>query len=114
MILYKKASKTSNFSPLASQNISIGRDPFNQNFRKFRSKTEWIASVQPEIFEKLRPRHLSRWTTFHGLTSPIEMDRSIWPSQTILNGFYENVTKTLENENLRPGLSFRSTKTRTL
>ena len=27
-----------------------GRDPFNQNFRKFRSKTQWIGSVQPERF----------------------------------------------------------------
>ena len=30
----------------------IGRDPFNQNFRKFRSKTQWIGSVQPEKFRK--------------------------------------------------------------
>ena len=30
-----------------------GRDPFNQNFRKFRSKThEWIGSVQTEKFRK--------------------------------------------------------------
>ena len=29
-----------------------GRDPFNQNFRKFRSKTQWIGSVQPEKFGK--------------------------------------------------------------
>ena len=27
-----------------------GCDPFNQNFRKFRSKTQWIGSVQPEKF----------------------------------------------------------------
>ena len=33
----------------------IGRDPFDQNFRKFRSKTEWIGSVQPEKFEKIGP-----------------------------------------------------------
>ena len=32
----------------------IGRDPFNQNFRKFRSKTEWIGSVQLEKFRKKR------------------------------------------------------------
>ena len=32
-----------------------GRDPFNLNFRKFRSKTQWIASVQPESFEKTGP-----------------------------------------------------------
>ena len=29
-----------------------GCDPFNQNFRKFRSKTEWIGTVQPEKFRK--------------------------------------------------------------
>ena len=33
---------------------NLGRDPFNQNFRKFRSKTEWIGSVQPEKFRKNR------------------------------------------------------------
>ena len=37
----------------------IGRDPFNQNFRKFRSKTQWIGSVQPEKFRK-------NWSTFWG------------------------------------------------
>ena len=30
----------------------LGRDPFNQNFRKFRSKSQWIGSVQPEKFRK--------------------------------------------------------------
>ena len=34
-----------------------GRDPFKQNFRKFRSKTQWIGSVQPEKFRK-------NWSTF--------------------------------------------------
>ena len=34
---------------------SHGRDPFNQNFRKFRSKTQWIGSVQPETFRKTGP-----------------------------------------------------------
>ena len=29
-----------------------GRDPFDQNFRKFRSKTQWIGSVQPKKFRK--------------------------------------------------------------
>ena len=29
--------------------------PFNQNFRKFRSETEWNDSVQPEKFRKDRP-----------------------------------------------------------
>ena len=32
----------------------LGRDPFNQNFRKCRSKTQWIGSVQPEKFRKNR------------------------------------------------------------
>ena len=32
--------------------LNIGRDPFNQNFRKFRFKTQWIGSVQPEKFRK--------------------------------------------------------------
>ena len=36
-----------------------GRDPFNQNFRKFWSKTQWIGSVQPEKFRK-------NWSTFWG------------------------------------------------
>ena len=36
-----------------------GCDPFTQNFRKFRSKTEWIGSVQPERFRK-------SWSTFRG------------------------------------------------
>ena len=31
---------------------NIGRDPFNQTFRKFRFKTQWIGSVQPEKFRK--------------------------------------------------------------
>ena len=30
----------------------LGRDPFNHNFRKFRSKPQWIGSVQPEKFRK--------------------------------------------------------------
>ena len=32
--------------------VDSGRDPFNQTFRKFRSKTQWIGSVQPEKFRK--------------------------------------------------------------
>ena len=31
------------------------RDPNNQNVRKFRSKTQWIGSVQPEKFRKTGP-----------------------------------------------------------
>ena len=44
-----------------------GRDPFDQNFRKFRSKTRWIGSVQPEKFRK-NGSYLLRWTTFPGRT----------------------------------------------
>ena len=36
-----------------------GRDPFNQNFREIRSKTQWIGSVQLEKFRK-------KWSTFWG------------------------------------------------
>ena len=32
-----------------------GRDPFNQNFLKFWSKTQWIGSVQLEKFKKTGP-----------------------------------------------------------
>ena len=32
--------------------VSFGCDPFNQNFRKFWSKTQWIGSVQQENFRK--------------------------------------------------------------
>ena len=31
---------------------TLGRDLFDQNFRKFRSKTQWIGSAQPEKFRK--------------------------------------------------------------
>ena len=40
----------------------LGCDPFNQNFQKFWSKTEWIGSVQKEKFRKSGP--------------PFEVDRS--------------------------------------
>ena len=43
----------------------LGRDPFNQNFRKFRFKTHWIDSVG-KVSKKLV--HLLRWTTFPGRT----------------------------------------------
>ena len=36
-----------------------GRDPFNQNFPRFRSKTQWIGSVHPEKFRK-------NWSAFWG------------------------------------------------
>ena len=31
---------------------ATGRDPVNQTFRKFRSKTQWIGSVQSKKFRK--------------------------------------------------------------
>ena len=34
--------------------VDHGRDPFNQNFRKFRSKTVWIGSVLPAKIRKKR------------------------------------------------------------
>ena len=39
--------------------LVLGRDLFNQNFRKFRSKTQWIGLVQPEKFRK-------NWSTVWG------------------------------------------------
>ena len=58
---------------------TIGRDSFNQNFRKFRSKPEWIGSVQPEKFRKNQ-------STFRGgpLFS-VGRTRSIWLFRPILN-----------------------------
>ena len=35
-----------------SRECHCGRHPFNQDFRKFRSKTQWIGSAQPEKFRK--------------------------------------------------------------
>ena len=48
----------------------MGRDPFNQNFPKFLSKTQWIGSVQPEKFRK-------NWSTFWG--------RPLFPVQLVGN-----------------------------
>ena len=42
-----------------SERGALGRDSFNQNLRKFLSKTQWIGSVQPEKFRK-------NWSTFRG------------------------------------------------
>ena len=46
-----------------------GRDPFNQNFRKFRSKTQWIGSIQTEKFRK-------NWSTFWG--GPLFPVEPVW------------------------------------
>ena len=52
----------------------LGRDQFNQTFRKFWSKTEWIGLFQPKKFPE-------KQSTFRGLplfsVGPVEMDRSI-------------------------------------
>ena len=53
--------------PLTIGIRNFRRDPFNKNFRKFRSKTQWISSVQPEKCKK-KLVHLLRWTTFPGRT----------------------------------------------
>ena len=45
--------------PLTIGIRNFRRDPFNKNFRKFRSKTQWISSVQPEKCQK-------NWSTFWG------------------------------------------------
>ena len=51
------------FTPRHNQDL--GRDPFNQNFRKFRSKPQWITvRSNPKSFEKTGPpfevEHFSR------------------------------------------------------
>ena len=47
--------------------VSKTKRNLDQNFRKFRSKTQWIGSVQPEkVSSKLV--QLLRWTTFPGRT----------------------------------------------
>ena len=57
-----------------------GHDPFNQNFWKFQSKTQWISSVQPEKFYKNK-----MWTTFFGQTTVwSKNDHSIQPFWLIL------------------------------
>ena len=50
----------------------LGRDPFNQNFRKFRSKTQWIVSVQPEKFRR-------NWSTFW---DSFEVDHFSWSDRS--------------------------------
>ena len=40
------------FEMVCLKSLLRGRDPLNQNFRKFQSKTHWIGSVQPEKFRK--------------------------------------------------------------
>ena len=53
-----------------------GHDPFNENFLKFRSKTEWIGSVETEKFRKRGSTFRGGWTTLLGWTGLIEIDRS--------------------------------------
>ena len=52
-------SDTSSVWNFWAPSSNFGRDPFNQNFRKVRSKTQWIGSVQPKKFRK-------NWSTFWG------------------------------------------------
>ena len=59
-----------------------GRNSFSQNFRKFRSKTQWIGSVQRESFEKTGPPfevdHFSRSDRLENLdewTAPLNWER---------------------------------------
>ena len=47
--------------------VSKTKRNLDQNFRKFRSKTQWIGSVQQEKVSK-KLVHLLRWTTFPGRT----------------------------------------------
>ena len=61
--------------------LYLGCDPFNQNSRKFRSKTRWIGSVQPEKFRR-------NWSTFWGgplfLVGPVGiLDEWIAPLEPI-------------------------------
>ena len=53
-----------------------GRDSFNQTFRKFRSKSEWIGSVQPEKFRK------NRYTFRSGPLFSVGPVRSKWAIPT--------------------------------
>ena len=47
--------------------VYYGHDPFNQNFWKFRSKTQWIGfSPSGKVSKKLV--HLLKWVSFHGQT----------------------------------------------
>ena len=50
----KRATITHDFKSdsVVYYTVVTGHDPFNQTFRKFRSKTQWIGSVQPEKFRK--------------------------------------------------------------
>jgi len=52
-IRLKLAGKCHNAASIRWNMENLGRDPFNQNFRKFRSTTEWIGSVQKEKFRKI-------------------------------------------------------------
>ena len=45
--------------PLTPKHVSKGRDPFDQNLRKYRSKTQSIGSVQPDKVRK-------NWSTYLG------------------------------------------------
>jgi len=50
---FQMAGKCHNAASIRWNMENLGRDPLNQNFRKFRSTTEWIGSVQKEKFRKI-------------------------------------------------------------
>ena len=54
---------------------NLGRDPFNQNFRKFWSQTQWISSVQPEKFRKNHLSRSHRWN-FGWMDRALRLSRS--------------------------------------
>ena len=62
---------------------TLGRDLFDQNFRKFRSKTQWIGSAQPEKFRK-------NWSIFWGgpLFMVVILVEWIAPLVTVTRVFY--------------------------
>ena len=69
-----------------------GHDPFNQNVRRFWSKTQWSGLVQPEKFRK-------NWSTFRG--GPLfRSDRS----EFCLSGSCQNNINTVESWFLAPSV----------
>ena len=62
-VMYKNRANKSSWILIGLESLELfgfysfyvkyfGRDRFNQNFWKFRSKTQWISLVQPEKFRK--------------------------------------------------------------
>ena len=68
--------------------VHLGRNPFNQNFRKCRSKSEWIGSVQPGKFRK-------NWPTFRG--GPLF---SVGPVRSIIYPFHLTIPNLSQSQYL--------------